>query len=611
MTKYLRASLLFILIFSTTSLAQPDNKTIAKVGGKTIGTQEFKLRFELMPHYSRKQFNEDSSKIDLLNSIITEKVLSEQAEKENLDTTEYYKLSIQQIENLYVRDAMYKADIDNKVNITPKDLQSALNRRAKTLLVRMISSADSGTVFKYYSDLKHGAAFDSIGRISDPIEFDSSKEPIKITFGQMQDDHVEDVLYGLKIGKFSAPVKSGRLWFIFKLVDVKAEIPHNVNDPNYNRTIENVLRMRKARAIGIKYLENFYKGKEATVDSTIFIQLSQKISNVLKEKESRKDYGRDNKLFLDENNILKILNDFGTAQADKNIVQIENNPIKLNEYLYSLVIYPLLIKDPSIKSVAYNLMDNLNKYIQYKFLSDAARKRGFQNLPDVKTELNIWKDDFLAKMLRNTIRDSIKVSDEDVENYFNSNKGLEKVNIQEILNNNLDVIADIFKQLRAGKDFGELAKKYTERAWTKNRNGEFGYFPITEYGEIGMAASKMRINEVYGPIRTDSGYSVIKLIGRKIDSVKVGTDFNSEKNRLKEELMMKEFNNKFFKYIAKLVEESKLSINESVLKKLNVVNIPMFTYKYIGFGGRIAALPFLDAWYDWTKYIDKKSKVLP
>jgi hypothetical protein len=316
-------------------------------------------------------------------------------------------------------------------------------------------------------------------------------------------------------------------------------------------------------------------------------------------------------LFLDEGSILNILNDFGNSVDNQEIVHIAKSPIILKEYLYSLIIYPYLIDDPSLRSVAHTLLDNLNKYIQYKFLSEEGFREGFQNNSDVKEDINIWGEDYLAKMLKNKFRDSIHVTDEDVKIYFKEYKGLEKVNILEILNNNLDVIDAVFKKLKAHEDFREVAGKYTQRIWTKDKGGEFGYFPVSEFEEIGLVASKLKLNQIYGPIKTDSGYSIIKLIGRKIDTTKSISDFEDVKDKLKDELLTKEFNKKFYKYIANLAEKYHYSVNNQELKSLKVIDIPMFTFKYIGFGGRIAALPFLDAWYDWVKYLDNKANITP
>ena len=611
MQKYLKCILMLIIILQIKSLAQDKDKIIAKVGSQTISEREFKLRYELVPHYTRDQFNEDSSKTDLLNSLIAEKLLAQEANLLGFDTTDYFRNSIRQIEDIYARDELYKREIDSKVKISQEDIQKALNRRSRSLSVRIISSYDSTQIFGYYSLLLKGAPFDSIGRISDPVEYDSNKAPLKITYGQMQDDHIEDILYGLKKGNFSPPVKSGIVWFIFKLVGIKSEVPPNANDPNYNRTIINVIRMRKSRIIGMKYLYEFYKNKNATVDSSLFLKLAGKISSVLTEKERVHDFGRDDKLFLNEGDIMTLLSFFGNGISDEDLVRSKSAPVTLKEYLYSLIIYPLLIKDPSFGSVALNLMENLNKYIQYRFLSDEGFKEGLQNIPDVKEEINIWKDDFLAKMLKNTFRDSVSVTEEEVKNYYKEKKGIEKVNILEILNGNLEVIDSVLQELKAGKDFRVLAEKYTQRKWTKNKGGEFGYFPVTAFGPIGKAAAQLKLNRIFGPIKTDSGYSVIKLIGRKIDSTKSAADFARDEDQIKDEILSKEFNEKFFKYIARLSEKFKYSINGKNLKSVKVLDIPMFTYKYIGFGGRIAAMPFLDAWYGWTKYLKKESKVIP
>ncbi len=611
MIKYFKYLFAILFIISIELAAQHKDNTIATVGNQKISEREFKLRYELVPHYTRDQFNEDSSKTDLINSIIAEKLLAQEAIKKGLNNTDYFKYSIQQMKDLFVRDALYKSKIDSKIQISQADIQKALDRRAKSLYVRIISAYDSTLIFNYFSQLQNNAPFDSIGKISDPVEYDSNKAPLKITYGQMQNDYVEDTLYSLHVGQFSSPVKTNGGWFIFKLVGIGSEVPPNANDPNFNRTITNVIRLRKSRIIGVKYLDNFYKGKGAAIDSALFLKLAEKISSVLNDKKRNHDFGRENKLFLDEGNILGILNDFGNNIDNEYIVHIEKNPINLKEYLYSLLVYPILINDPSFRSVAYNLMENLNKYIQYKFLAEEGLREGFQNTPDVAEDLKIWGDDYLAKMLKNKFRDSIHVTDEDVKNYFEKNKGLEKVDILEILNNNLDVIDTVFKELRAGKDFRELARKYTQRSWTKDNGGEFGYFPTSSFGVIGEVASKMKLNHVYGPVKTDSGYSVIKLIGRIIDTTNSENNFESEKNDIRNELLVKEFNQKFFKYIAKLGERTNISINEKELKSLKVLDIPMFTYRYIGFGGRITAMPFLDAWYDWVKYIDKKSNKVP
>ncbi len=602
--------IILLLIINGKEFAQDINKFVGTVGNQKISEREFKIRYELVPHLSRDQFSEDSSKQDLLYSIIAEKLLALEANSLGYDTTEYFKNAMQQIRDLYVRDALYKRKVDSQVKISQSDIQKALDRYSQSLEVKIISTRDSSTIFSYYNALKNGAPFDSIEKISDPIEFDSNKAPMKITYGQMQDDYVEDTLYNLNIGSYSSPVKAEGSWFIFKLVGKSNRPSANANNPNYDKTVLSTIRMRKSRIIGVKFLENFYKNKKAEVDSTLFITLAEKISSVLSNKKMNHDYGREGLLYLDEGNILKIINELGTG-SNADLVHIEKNPIKVKEYLFSLIEYPFLIKDPTFQNVAYELMASINKYIQYKFLAEEGFKEGLQNIPEVKEDINIWKDDYLAKMLKNTFRDSVSVSDEELKNYYMTNNDYEKVDILEILNSDLQVIETVFNELKAGKDFRALASEYTQRSWTKNRGGEFGYFPTSSFGEIGRIASRLKLNQIYGPIKTDSGYSVIKLIGKKIDSTKTDEDFDSVKTQLKYDLLGKKFDQKFYKYIAGLADKYHFSVNEKVFQSIKVTSIPMFTYRNIGFGGRIAAVPYLGQWYEWLNYYNNKTNVVP
>jgi parvulin-like peptidyl-prolyl isomerase len=599
------------LIINICLNAQSSDKYIGKAGNEKISEREFKIRYELVPHLSRDQFSEDSSKLDLANSIIAEKLLAMEANHLGYDTTDYFKFSSQQIRDLLVRDALYNKTIASKINITENDIQRAVSRRSKSLEVKIISTEDSSRIFNYYKKLHSGASFDSIEMYTDKLEYDSNNTVVKITFGQMQDDFVEDTLYSLKIGSISYPLKTNGGWFIFKLVGIKSTIPPNAKDPDYDKSVLSIIRMRKSRIIGLKYLNEFYKNKKAVVDSTLFAELNKKISSVLSKKKLNNDYGAHGLLYLDEQNLIKIMNEFNQAELKEDIVHITKSPISLKEYLFSLIAYPFTIKDPSPESTAHGLIENLNKYIQYKFLSSEALKQGLQNIPEVKEDINIWKNDYLAKMLKNTFKDSASVTDEDTRQEYLGNNASEQVNIIEILNDDLEVIETVFKELQAGKNFRELAKTYTQRVWTKDKSGEFGYFPINSFGRIGKIASRLKINEIYGPVKTDSGYSVIKLIGRKNDTTKSDENFDSVKTQIKYSLLGKEFDEKFYKYIAKLAEKYNYSIDEKALKNVKVTHIPMFAYRYIGFGGRIAAVPYLGPWYEWVKYLKKQPEAVP
>ncbi|MHB9013096.1 MAG: hypothetical protein ACYC49_12850 [Ignavibacteriaceae bacterium] len=51
-------------------------------------------------------------------------------------------------------------------------------------------------------------------------------------------------------------------------------------------------------------------------------------------------------------------------------------------------------------------------------------------------------------------------------------------------------------------------------------------------------------------------------------------------------------------YTAELANEYGVSINDNALKSLKLSNVNMFTYRFMGFGGRITAIPYLVPWYE-------------
>ncbi len=154
-------------------------------------------------------------------------------------------------------------------------------------------------------------------------------------------------------------------------------------------------------------------------------------------------------------------------------------------------------------------------------LTEEGERNGFDNSDDVKKYTGIWKDYYLSKILMMNMFDSIKVGEEEAYSLYKKNKDmniqLPLVNIAEVLTDSLVVVETVMNELAAGKNIKELAKKYTKRDSLKEKGGEFGFFPITEYGELGKIASQMSIGQIYGPVKLDEGYSVFQLLDKKED----------------------------------------------------------------------------------------------
>jgi peptidyl-prolyl cis-trans isomerase D len=69
----------------------------------------------------------------------------------------------------------------------------------------------------------------------------------------------------------------------------------------------------------------------------------------------------------------------------------------------------------------------------------------------------------------------------------------------------------VLAEARAGKDFAELAKKYSKDS-TANDGGELGFVQKRDFpGPFGDTLFEMKVNDIAGPVKSQFGYHLIKL----------------------------------------------------------------------------------------------------
>lgn len=135
---------------------------------------------------------------------------------------------------------------------------------------------------------------------------------------------------------------------------------------------------------------------------------------------------------------------------------------------------------------------------------------------------------------------------------------------QRVWNEALKKAQDIAAQARSGKDFAELAKKYSEDQNAK-AGGDMGWsHKGSLFEEIDAAAEKMKIGDVSDPVMTIYGYHVLKLEGRKPPVQKKLEELNKE--NLKKELEAKEYKRLWEDWLKGLRKQAKVEILAEELK---------------------------------------------
>ncbi|MCB5238213.1 peptidylprolyl isomerase [Niallia circulans] len=134
---------------------------------------------------------------------------------------------------------------------------------------------------------------------------------------------------------------------------------------------------------------------------------------------------------------------------------------------------------------------------------------------------------------------SIEITDDEIKTYFEDNKASfdtpEQVEASHILVEDEDTAKEVKKKLDEGGDFAELAKEYSTDTQTAENGGELGYFSTGQMVEaFDKAAFAMKVDEISDPVKTDYGYHIIKVTGKK--EAKEAT-LEDSKAKIKEDLL--------------------------------------------------------------------------
>ena len=614
----LLTAFIFITISFKTSVYAQDNlnfnKVVATVGNSAITSEEFLERYEMTPLF-RKQIKRitPSLKLEFLYSLIAEKLWAQQAEAMRYDTTKIMKFVDEEFEKMFVRDALYRREIKDKIKVTDEELIKGYIRNGKKLMVNFLFSEDKKEIWNLYKMLNNGVPFDSV--LEARPEQKEQLEPEEIVYGQMAEE-IEDSLYSLKIGKYTEPILTPDGWYIFKLTNKINQIFKSQSDKDdASGTVRKIIKARKEKKLFQQFYVNFFKNKKVNINKPLFQSLARKIAADFKEKKLNYRLKDDQPLYLEPEDVLKIEDEIEKDSLQMNYIEFNENPIKLDKFISILAFKNFNTLKYDLNSVARLLDSETRKVIEEELLAREGIKEGLNYLPEVQKDLKMWRENYLEQMLKNNFIDSAKISDKEAYNYYlkyNKNEVYpEEVNIIEVLTNSPDTVSEIMNELNKGADIGELASKYSIRDWARKNNGEFGYFPITSFGNIGKIASRMKVGEIYGPLKVREGYSIFKLIGKRPSRVDTAQPFVKVKDEMKQYLAIKKEQNAINRYTVSLAKKYGVDINLPVLEKIKVTNINMFGYRFLGFGGRITAAPLMAPDVDWVEPYMKNLNIAP
>lgn len=599
------ASALPIVFAATSVVAQQHTAlprdTIAQVGSTVITARELIQRIESVPFPGNETATKaDAVKERALHAMIAERLLGQEAKRLGLSQDKRSKLMFQELENLFIRDELYKREIAASAVVTEGEVSAGMKRLPNELQVLSFlvrTRADGEAFSKKLRTVKPDSVLQAL-RSTQYTQVDT----IKIRFGSL-DTAYEGAAYAIGASRISKPFYSGNFgWAVLYLLD-KQKIPDaaKLNLEERLHRVEKILKERREGEIAARYYYRLLQSKHASADEKIFNLLANSIVALWKEDSVR--FHRNGGYIL-TSDMVEIILDRLQPHLDSTLVAIDGGGLTLGEALEMLRYEDYLSKHLDGDSFKVDLNEEIKNLAAKELLAREGKKLGLLSSDAVQSDLQLWTDYIAAVALYNRLRDSVIVTDEEIIQHLIKNKesfGRQyEVNVREVLRKNAEDVNVVLEALKRGDTMADLVAAYSTRTEWLKTSGESGYFRVVEHPEIGFRALDADTGKLVGPVQLPEGFSVFTVLGKRSTKEAV-TSFDTLTQNVRARILTEKRKQVLNSVIANLAREKQVRINYEKLKTVRVTLIPTFTRRYIGFGGRITAVPLLMQQWDWIK----------
>lgn len=271
---------------------------------------------------------------------------------------------------------------------------------------------------------------------------------------------------------------------------------------------------------------------------------------------------------------------------DKNVVAIVNNKKVMKQDLYDLLIetygedaLDVLIRRTLIyqaaekegisvaglevgqrlKTLVDSEIDSLMTNYKIKDKADLDKElikmgSGLAQLEE-KLSKKMKKQAEIELLAEKVLAKTITVTDEDLQKVYEQEYG-EKIEASQIVYKSRREAEDSLQKLRSGADFATLAKSESIDRVTAARGGKMQ--PFSPKDSLGSQVANLKVGELSDIIKTDYGYHIVKITGKKAAS---GKGFKTVKGELEKIAKNQQYKERLGPWLLNLVESATITKN--------------------------------------------------
>ncbi|MGH7496369.1 MAG: peptidylprolyl isomerase [bacterium] len=365
---------------------------LAQVGERYVTVEELFQRAELSPPPSFRTVNGYSSKRGLLELLIGEKLLANEAATLQWDREEAFKQWRHYTENLAIAKQLYREQVLGKIDLHEGEIDTAIMRAQKSLRMKFFRSSSREEAERFARLAHERGAFDHVMQMLSGPGAEATEYTSNFTFGD-GDELLEDAVFALPVGQISQVILTARGFFVVQVLGGQHHLTFSQQAYSQQRTaVQKILRRRAADRLSAQYVQQFMRDKKVVLKGRVFSLLAEALSKHL-DFEMRANLPALQP--LEEIDYDQTEQELGNLLLDDALIIFAGGQWTMREALEKLRLRNLPFDRQSLQAMRETLENDLQSLVRDEFLAEEGRRRGLNKHPAVSEETRMWVDHHL------------------------------------------------------------------------------------------------------------------------------------------------------------------------------------------------------------------------
>jgi len=443
---------LFISCGKKDTSEEIDEKILARIGDKTISTNELIRRAEytIRPPYCSDE-NYIHQKI-VLNSLIAEKLLALEAGKNNeLTRNEQFQDYIRGRQEQAMRQWLYHEVAYKKIKLDTNEIKKIYKLAGRTYKLEYCSVEDSAIASLIQKEVLQGSeSFEDACR-KHLGTFEIPKR--EVSWNKRNDDVIQDALFTkpLKKNQLVGPVQTEEGYYLLmnvagwidRVVFADTDVQNRWNDVTEHLTEKHAIQIYE------NYITSVMKGKRVEFAKDTFFKLAEIVAPHYLKTEQEKKEAFNQRFWKDDvvpgaigGNIEQIL--------DHSLLQIDGKTWTVAKLVKELRSHPLVFRKRKMKTSEFpeQLKLAIVDLIRDKYLTQEAYDRGYDKIGVVKRNTDMWKDNLVSMYQKNQILETVGNKDKNFIDVITENLNPYIDSLQVKYNDVIEIDTDEFEKIK-------------------------------------------------------------------------------------------------------------------------------------------------------------------